>query len=65
LVVADDGCGFDPAQPPAGGHYGLRFMRERMALVQGSVTIDSAPGRGTRLVLFLPVEPQPVLALEG
>jgi signal transduction histidine kinase len=59
LVVADDGQGFDPALAPAGTHYGLQFMRERMALVQGSVTLDSAPGRGTRLVLRLPVEPHP------
>jgi signal transduction histidine kinase len=40
-------------------------MRERMALVGGSVTVDSAPGRGTRLVLRLPLEQQQAVEREG
>lgn len=57
IVVADDGCGFDPAQVAEneGRHLGLANMRSRMAQVGGSVTIDSRPGAGTRVVLQVPV----------
>lgn len=56
IVVADDGCGFDLDQPPAPGqHWGLTFMRERMAQVGGSVSIESRPGAGTRIALQVPL----------
>lgn len=48
LEVADDGRGFDPAT--ATGGLGLRGMRERLALIGGSLTIEGAPGAGTRVV---------------
>lgn len=50
LRVVDDGRGFDPTAPdtqlPA-GHLGLLGMRERVALVGGQLTVQSAPGQGT------------------
>lgn len=47
LVIADNGSGFD-GEP--GDGMGLRNMRQRIeALPGGRFTIDSAPGRGTRL----------------
>jgi signal transduction histidine kinase len=52
LTVADDGRGFAPAETTAG--FGLTGMRERVHLVAGSVDIDSAPGRGTRLTVLVP-----------
>lgn len=45
LDVVDDGAGFDPSAAPAG--YGLASMRERMAAVGGTLTVESAPGAGT------------------
>jgi signal transduction histidine kinase len=52
VTVADNGCGFDPAL--AGQGAGLRHsVVGRLAHEGGSVTIDSAPGRGARLVLRL------------
>jgi signal transduction histidine kinase len=48
LVVEDDGCGFDVAAVPA-GRLGLMGMRERLALVGGTLTIESRPGKGTTL----------------
>lgn len=56
IIVEDDGCGFDMKNAPqgTGQHYGLGFMRERAAEVGGSVEIDSAPGRGTRVVVDMP-----------
>ncbi len=56
LEVEDDGAGFDPARPFA-GHLGLRSMRERAAHLNGTLQIDSAPGRGTRVAARIPVWP--------
>jgi signal transduction histidine kinase len=58
LHVADDGIGFNPAGDFP-GHLGLRSMRERVERLGGSFTLDSAPGRGTRLTIRIPVSPRP------
>lgn len=54
--VRDNGCGFDPESAPGAeeGHFGLLGIRERMEAVDGSIEIESAPGRGTRVVLSMP-----------
>ena len=49
LEVADDGCGFDSKAPGKGG-MGLRIMQERVAKVDGKITIKSAPGKGTKVI---------------
>ncbi|MCL6594951.1 MAG: HAMP domain-containing protein [Firmicutes bacterium] len=54
LSVWDDGRGFDPAAAAADGHYGLRSMRERAREMGGELSVDSAPGRGTRVEARLP-----------
>jgi PAS domain S-box-containing protein len=56
LVIADDGRGFDPEQPPA-GHYGLIGMRERAEMIGARFRIDSQPGQGTRVVIVAPPRP--------
>jgi signal transduction histidine kinase len=57
VTIADDGGGFDGGQlEREGGHFGLVFMRERMAHIGGSMTIESAPGRGTTIRLDAPVQ---------
>jgi signal transduction histidine kinase len=48
LVIADDGRGFDPGKVDA-TRFGLVSMRERAASLGGSFSVDSSPGRGTRL----------------
>lgn len=53
VVVQDDGRGFDPGRAVE-GHFGLSTMRERAQLVDGALTIDSAPGEGTRVELVVP-----------
>ena len=55
LVVTDDGRGFDPAAVPP-GRLGLVGMRERARLVGGEMRVESAPGRGTRVEVVLPLE---------
>jgi signal transduction histidine kinase len=60
IEVEDDGRGFDPeavgTPSPDGRGLGLLGMRERLALVGGKAELDSAPGRGTRVVLVAPLE---------
>jgi len=57
-TVEDDGVGFDPAQTraprPTSFHLGLHSAIERIGLAGGSLTVDSAPGRGTVAVIRLP-----------
>nr|MBA3329068.1 sensor histidine kinase [Solirubrobacterales bacterium] len=53
VLVADDGCGFDPAT--AGAGLGLEGMRERALLACASLDVRSAPGAGTTVELVLPV----------
>jgi two-component system sensor histidine kinase UhpB len=56
LTVEDDGAGFDVAAARAqASGLGLSGMRERMTLVGGTLEVDSAPGRGTRVVAIAPV----------
>lgn len=55
LRVADDGRGFDPAQPSDGTHYGLLSMKERAADAGGRCTIESSPGGGVEVVAEFPL----------
>jgi signal transduction histidine kinase/ligand-binding sensor domain-containing protein len=52
--VRDDGCGFDPSLPSPVGHWGLLGMRERASGIGAKLTVTSAPGAGTEVVLVLP-----------
>ena len=53
LIVDDDGAGFDPSLPSAG--FGLAGMRDRLALVGGTLEITSCAGAGARLAASLPL----------
>lgn len=56
VVVSDNGKGFDePISATATGGYGLDNMREKATSIGGELSIDSTPGRGTRLTLLVPV----------
>lgn len=55
LTVADDGQGMDPQAPRAAESYGLLGMRERVRALGGTLAIDSAPGRGTRIDIEVPL----------
>jgi signal transduction histidine kinase/YHS domain-containing protein len=52
VTIEDDGRGFVPDAGQAG--WGLIGMRERAALVGGSIAVQSAPGHGTRVVVRMP-----------
>ncbi|MFP4346500.1 MAG: sensor histidine kinase, partial [Anaerolineales bacterium] len=47
LLVADDGRGFDPQSPAAGGHFGLPGMQERAQRIGGELQVTSRSGGGT------------------
>jgi signal transduction histidine kinase len=67
IEIEDDGKGFDPpsaAERPGRRPWGLMGIRERAELFGGKVTFDSAPGQGTRVVVWIPI-PEPVLTGEG
>ncbi len=57
LVIADDGAGFDiHANPPRQDSWGLRTMRERAQAIGADLRIESAPGKGTRVIVEVPRE---------
>ena len=58
LAVQDDGAGFDPAVAAARGH-GLANMAARAAALGGHLNVVSTPGKGTRVLLTLPVSSAP------
>ena len=53
-MVEDDGRGFDPDHR-RDGHFGIEGMRERVALLDGRLTIETSPGGGTTVVAEVPV----------
>ncbi|CAM4146439.1 ATP-binding protein [Roseateles saccharophilus] len=60
LLLRDDGRGLPEGEPQHrhAGHYGLRWLRERVAALHGSVTLENLPTRGAQLAVRLPLEPE-------
>jgi signal transduction histidine kinase/YHS domain-containing protein len=56
VTIADDGVGFVPPSSDeiSAGHWGLRGIRERAELTGGSLAVESRPGAGTRLTVWIP-----------
>ena len=61
LEVRDNGRGFNPGAT-GDEAYGLAGMRERAALIGGTLAIESAPRRGTMVRVVLPAAAAPALA---
>lgn len=61
LLVTDDGCGFDveAARGSRLSGLGLFGMEERLALIGGTLRVDSSPGKGTRLSAEVPLPKSP------
>lgn len=51
VVVEDDGVGFEPERAQHGDHFGLLGLRERAEALGGTLTVESAPGAGTTVVV--------------
>jgi signal transduction histidine kinase len=56
LSVVDNGRGFAKLAAPAAASLGLIGMRERAAALQGSTTVASTPGGGTRVTARVPAD---------
>ena len=58
VSVQDDGLGFDPKNRPdiTEGHFGLDGIRERIRAFHGEMNIESAPGRGTKVIVSLAIQ---------
>ena len=60
LEISDDGAGFNTALAPTTKPRGLGLvgMRERLAMIKGTLTIESEPGNGTRILARAPLDQQ-------
>ncbi|HEX2947105.1 MAG TPA: GAF domain-containing sensor histidine kinase [Clostridia bacterium] len=62
LTIADDGKGFDVEElktrtfDKLKGGFGLQGIHERVELNRGSMSLDSAPGKGTRMHIEIPLQ---------
>ena len=57
LIISDDGRGFDPTANRGPAHHGLNNMRARAESLGGTLTMDSQPSAGTRVIFQVPLEP--------
>ncbi len=55
LIVSDDGRGFDPSLSKSEHHLGMAVMQARMERVGGTLSIETAPGAGTRVIASIPI----------
>jgi len=55
LRIEDDGVGFEPREARGRGHFGLANLRGRANAVAGSLQIESQPGKGTRIIVRMPI----------
>jgi signal transduction histidine kinase len=60
-VIEDDGQGFDQSSI-RDDSFGLVGMRERLALLDGTLTVESRPGSGTTLLAYVPFSVEPLQA---
>ena len=53
--VRDNGCGFDFDLAPgiAEGHFGLQGIQERLDLMDGEMSVESSPGKGTKVTIAI------------
>jgi len=56
LTIEDKGVGFQVSEASGKtGHYGLLGMKERAAMIDGTLEVTSEPGRGTKVTLRVPI----------
>lgn len=55
ISIEDNGKGFDQSQADLKEGIGLSNIRSRTALLKGTVDIDTTPGKGTLLIIYVPL----------
>lgn len=53
IFISDDGCGFEPEEINDKKHFGIKGMKKRADLIGAQLVVDSAPGEGTQIKIFL------------
>jgi len=53
--LSDNGVGFALSAAEGSSHYGMRGMRERIRKIGGEITFRSAPGKGTEILITVPL----------
>jgi signal transduction histidine kinase len=56
LSIRDDGKGFNPDSVQYVNHYGLKFMKERVEMLDGKLSIHSVPNEGTTVSIHMPYD---------
>ena len=57
LLIADDGCGFNPRE--TGNGMGLKNIAERARILRGRLKLNSVPGHGTCIEIIIPISTPP------
>ncbi len=66
MTVSDSGIGFDWQDAMNHRGLGLVSMRERLRLVKGELSVQSAPGRGTVVLARVPLgHPEDFIGIAG
>jgi signal transduction histidine kinase len=58
IRIQDDGCGFDPAAPENGKRNGLANMKSRIRELEGTFSLETAPGQGTTIFISVRIAPR-------
>jgi signal transduction histidine kinase len=56
LLLEDDGKGFEYPGGIAGNGIGISNMKKRALIIGAELTLQSSPGKGTSLDIFIPAE---------
>ena len=59
LLIEDEGIGFDPQEVRKKAGIGLSSMRERVRLLNGTISFAPKQGQGTRIEVFIPTKEAP------
>jgi two-component system nitrate/nitrite sensor histidine kinase NarX len=65
LTIHDNGKGFHPEKVNKEDRYGMSIMRERAQAINANLSIDSTPGQGTELTLYIPLSSSSAIALRN
>ncbi|QEE51107.1 sensor histidine kinase [Flavobacterium alkalisoli] len=55
IIIEDNGVGFPPAKTHTSDGMGLNTIRKKVEQLGGTFTIDSTPGKGTTIIIDLPI----------
>jgi len=59
ITVEDNGVGFAPGRESDGHHTGLGSVRDRVRYLNGQLSIDTEPDKGTTILIDIPAGPPP------